>query len=245
MSQAVCNNCGCPTPTVTEVPGSPGAAGTNGTNGKNAFSTVQVAFVVPAISSSVSITVDDNSWVVVGQTIFCFGAGSFQVNSLAGTTVIGATYLNYTENTNAGATINPGAQISPGGTEPSLVGLAHSGANSDITSLTALSTPLSLAQGGTGFNAASITALLTDLTVQAGSSLLSSGTFTVSTANITAQSIVLVSLVTPGGTRTGFAGYKITALTPGTPGSFVITAINDSASTLGSCTDTVNWLVIY
>lgn len=191
------------------------------------------------------MTVDNNSWMTVGQFVFCFGAGTFQVNSLAGTTVVGITYLSYTENTHAGATISVGAQISPGGSEPVLTGLATSGANSDITSLTGLTTPLTLAQGGTGVNAASVTALLTDLTVQAGSKLLSSGTGTVSTPNITANSIVVTSLMTPGGTRTGFAGYKVTALTPGTPGSFVLTAIDDSGSTLGSCTDTVNWIVIY
>jgi hypothetical protein len=229
---------------VSEVPGSPGAAGTNGTDGINAFSTVQAQFTVPAINSSVSITVDFNQWVVVGQYIFIFGAGTFLVNSLAGTTVIGATYSNFTQNTHAGAVIAVGSQISPSGDEPTLTGFAHSGANSDITSLTGLTTPLTRAQGGTGFNAASITALLTDLTVQAASKILAAGTATVNTPNITANSIVLISLATPGGTRTGFAGYKITSLTPGTPGSFIITAIDDSGATLGSCTDTVNWHVI-
>jgi hypothetical protein len=191
------------------------------------------------------VTVDNNSWMTVGQFVFCFGAGTFQVNSLAGTTVVGLTYLNFTENTHAGATIAVGSQISPGGSEPSLTGLAASGANSDITSLTGLTTPLSLAQGGTGVGAASVTALLTDLTVQAASTVLGSGTGTVSTPNITANSIVLVSLVTPGGTRTDFSGYKVTSLTPGTPGSFVITAVDSTGSTLGSLTDTVNWAVIY
>lgn len=245
MSDAACNPCPCPTPVVTQVPGSAGAAGTNGTNGVNAFSTVQAQFVVPALNGSVSITVDNNSWVVVGQYIFCFGAGTFIVNSLAGQTVIGATYPSFTQNTNAGATVTVGSQISPSGDEPTLTGLAHSGANSDITSLAGLTTPLTRGQGGTGFAATTVLSLLTDLTIQAGAKLLSSGTGTVSTANITAGSIVIAGLGAPGGTRTGFAGYKVTSLTPGTPGSFVLTAIDDSASTLGSCTDTVNWVVIY
>ena len=243
MSNAACNPCPCPTPVVTQVPGSPGTNGAAGTNGKNAFSTVQSpGFTVPAIGDSVSVPVDDNSWMVVNQFVFCFGAGTFQVNSLAGSTVAGLTYLNYVENTNAGNTISAGAQISPGGSEPNVSGLATAGANSDITSLTGLTTALSVAQGGTGET--TLPALLTALTVQAGSKLLASGTGTVNTPNITASSIVVVTLITPGGTRTGFAGYKVTALTPGTPGSFVITAIDDSASTLGSCTDTVAWHVI-
>lgn len=243
MSNAACNPCPCPTPVVTQVPGSPGTNGAAGTNGKNAFSTVQSpGFTVPAIGDSVSVPVDDNSWMVVNQFVFCFGAGTFQVNSLAGSTIAGLTYLNYFENTNAGNTVSAGAGISPGGSEPSVAGLAASGANSDITSLTGLTTPLTVPQGGTGV--ATLPDLLLALQVQAGSKLLAAGTGTESSANITFNSIVVVTLITPGGTRTGFAGYKITALTPGTPGSFVITAIDDSASTLGSCTDTVAWHVI-
>lgn len=242
MSAAACNPCPCPTPVVTEVPGSPGTNGAAGTNGKNAFSIVQTNFVVPAISSSVAVTVDDNSWMVIDQFVFVFGAGTFQVTSLAGTTVAQLTYLNYVENTNAGNTISAGAQISPGGSEPDVSGKADSGANTDITSLGGLTTPLSVAQGGTAET--TLPALLTALTVQAGTKLLASGTGTVNTPNITASSVVAVTLITPGGTRTGFAGYKVTSLTAGTPGSFIITAIDDSASTLGSCTDTVAWHVI-
>jgi hypothetical protein len=122
----------CSTQLQTNVPGPQGNAGTNGTNGVNALSIVQTAFVVPAIASSVSVVVDNNSWMVVGQNVFVYGAGYFSVNSLAGTTVAGLTYLDYVGNTAAGNTVNPGAQISPAGTQATFTD------------------PLPLANGGTG-----------------------------------------------------------------------------------------------
>lgn len=132
MSDALPPNGACPTPVTTDVPGPPGAAGTNGNNGVNAFSITQADFVVPAISSSVTVTVDNNTWMVVGQNVFVFGAGYFAINSLSGTTAAGLTYLNYTGNTAAGNTITSGAQLSPAGTQ------------GDITD------PLPIANGGTG-----------------------------------------------------------------------------------------------
>lgn len=236
----------CPEVQSVSIPGVQGTPGAAGTNGLNSISIVQApGFTVPTTVSpnnTVSVTVDTNSWMVIGQFVFCFGAGTFQVTSLAGTTVALLTYLPYVENTNAGNTIAAGAQISPGGSEPSVAGLATAGANSDITSLTGLTTPLSVAQGGTG--EITLAALLTALPVQAGSAVLVTGTKTVSSANITVNSIVVTSLATPGGTRTDFSGYKITTLTPGTPGSFIITAIDSTGATLALCTDTVNWHVI-
>lgn len=131
MSQTVDCNCACPNPVITDVPGVEGAPGTNGNAGANAFSLVQVAFTVPAISGSVLVTVDDNRWMTIGQNVFVQGAGNFSVASKAGTTVASLTYLSYQGNTNAGAAIGIGAQISPSGTQPS------------ITS------PLPIANGGT------------------------------------------------------------------------------------------------
>lgn len=132
MSCASPSGCACPTPVTTEVPGSPGAAGTNGTNGVNAFSIVQLNFTVPPINSSVSITVNTNLWMTVGQNVFCAGAGYFSVSSTSGTTSVTLLYLNYSVNANSGNVINAGAQISPGGTQA------------------AISVPVTIANGGTG-----------------------------------------------------------------------------------------------
>ena len=75
---------------------------------------------------------------------------------------------------------------------------------------------------------------------------LASGVKAVTGVNITASSLIYTSLVTPGGTRTNFGGYKITSIVLGLggTGSFTITAIDTSASTLGSCTDVLNYLIV-
>lgn len=125
-------DCICPTPVTTEVPGSPG---NNGINGYNSFSILQSQFMVPAINSNVSITVDQATWEVVGQNVYVEGAGIFSVASVTGgspPTQLTLTYLNYQGNSNTGDTIATGAQISPAGTQPQ-----------------GLTTPISIANGGT------------------------------------------------------------------------------------------------
>ena len=113
-------NCPCPDPLTVAIPGSPGEPGTDGTDGVDAFSIVQTAFTVPAISGTVLVTFNTNEWMTVGQNIFVQGAGIFSVVSKAGITIASLTYLNYQGNVNAGAAIGVGAQASPSGTQPTI-----------------------------------------------------------------------------------------------------------------------------
>lgn len=138
MSQpSNCNPC-CSTDLTTQIPGSAGSQGDPGTNGKSAFSITQADFVVPAIGNSVTVSINDGSWMSVGagvpQIVYVTDAGFFSVNSLAGSppTAVGLTYLNYTGNTAAGNTIPTGAEISPAGVQASIT------------------LPLALSDGGTG-----------------------------------------------------------------------------------------------
>lgn len=133
MSAAVQDCCTtCPDPQVVQIPGSPGQAGADGTNGQNAFTFTTASFVVPAIGSNVTVSVGSSAWVTLGQNLFVEGAGMFEVISFPSAQAVVLKYLDYTGNTNAGATISAGAQVSPGATEPSL------------------GTPWSIANGGTG-----------------------------------------------------------------------------------------------
>lgn len=112
----------CPEVQTVNVPGSPGPDGLPGTNGKdgsNAFTFTTADFVVPAIGSPVTILVLDSTWMTVGQNVFVQGAGYFSVTSKPSNLSATLTYLNYTGNTNTGNNIVSGAQVSPGGTEPS------------------------------------------------------------------------------------------------------------------------------
>lgn len=124
----------CPTVQTVNIPGAQGnqgTAGTNGANGNNAYtSTITSSFVVPTgnntiptPASQVTIAVANNGWMMVGQNVFITGAGIFQVISTAGTTSAVVQYLAYNGNTHATATINPGAGVSPSGTQPAVTNL--------------------------------------------------------------------------------------------------------------------------
>lgn len=132
MSDAICNNCGCPTPEIVEIPGSPGSAGTDGANGINAFDLVQTEFVVPAIGGSVSVIGAQNSWAAVDQILFIEAAGFFQLTGKAGTTVYTLTYLNVTENTHATETIAIGSEISPAGARGAVGAININGTGSPV-----------------------------------------------------------------------------------------------------------------
>jgi hypothetical protein len=227
VSQANQSHCACPSPAVVEIPGSPGNNGTAGIAGGNSFSITQANFVVPAISGTVTVTVDDNRWMQVNQIVFESASGYYQVASLSGTTVATLTYLNYPANTAAGNTVNTGAQISPAGSQPSLTGLAASGANSDITSLTGLTTPLSIAQGGTGA-ATAVAALAALGVVLTLTSAVANGVTPVSVAetSVTADSAIIFTLKTVGGTVGAYPAIQ--TITPSTGFTFKATAADTS-----------------
>lgn len=80
-------------------------------------------------------------------------------NKLSGTGVAAGTYTKVT--VASSGLVTAGAQISAADVETALGYVpAHSGVNSDITSLTGLTTPLSVPQGGTGLNSLTAHAVL-------------------------------------------------------------------------------------
>lgn len=68
----------CDTPQITPVPGPAG------NNGLNAFSTTIVSFTVPAVGSTVDITLASSTFAIAGQALYIAGAGYYQV-TVAGT----------------------------------------------------------------------------------------------------------------------------------------------------------------
>lgn len=103
---------------VEEVPGPQGDAGTDGSdgsNGTNAFTLTTADFVVPALGGNVTIDVADSSWAVVGQPVFVFDAGTFEVVSIPSATSLQLQYLNYDTNTESGNSVALGSSVAPGG----------------------------------------------------------------------------------------------------------------------------------
>ncbi|WP_437759492.1 hypothetical protein [Sorangium sp. So ce1389] len=83
--------------------------------------------------------------------------------------------------------------------------------------------------------------------IQAGTATLVAGTVTINTAALTATSRIFVTMKDPGaGALTAFADLDVPAAnrTLGTPGSFVVNAINTSAAVIATAVSTFDWLVI-
>lgn len=175
----------CPTLEVVQVPGAPGTDGAAGTNGLDSIDFLQSDLVVPAIGDSVGAIITNNERFTTGQNIFLEGAGTFNLTSKTGTTVVTLTYLNYVSNTAAGDTISAGAQLSPGGYQATITD------------------PLPVAHGGTGaaIAATARTNLGLPTGFHAGTFILNGATpVAVADVNVTASSVIVITLKTVGGT---------------------------------------------
>lgn len=94
--------------------GPAGANGTNGTDGASAYTLTTLPFTVPAINSSVALTVEDSSWLASGQAIYIQNAG-YYTGSPTGPLSIIATNVGASGNATAGTVIASGQTISPSG----------------------------------------------------------------------------------------------------------------------------------
>lgn len=129
MSQANPPLGACPTPVTTDVPG---------TAGVNAFTTTTAPFTVPALGANIQLSVVSTAWIAVGQALFITAVGNtaigyFTVISVDSATLVTVQYINTPQNTQAGATANNPAIVTPAGAPGS----------------SGLSNPVTIAQGGT------------------------------------------------------------------------------------------------
>lgn len=124
-----CRPC-CTTPVVVNVPGltgaagadgAAGAAGTNGTNGVNAFTTTSADFNVPAAKGgTVTISVADTSWMVVGQTLVITGPATFLITAIPTGTTVTLAWDQAPGDAAGNTLISSGSKVSPSGPFPFL-----------------------------------------------------------------------------------------------------------------------------
>lgn len=97
-----CTPC-CTTPQSVDIPGP---------EGSNAFTFTTADFIVPPLGNQVTVSVQDSTWMAVGQTVFIEGAGQFTVIAKPTDQSVTLEYQNITANTASGNTISSGAEVS-------------------------------------------------------------------------------------------------------------------------------------
>lgn len=109
-----CTPC-CPSPQTVNVPGVQGAAAIDGLNGVNAFTLTTTDFAVPNVGSTVTITVANSSWMVIGQIVVVAGPANFLVTALP--TLLSATlqFLGYPGDVSPATAVLTGAKVAPAG----------------------------------------------------------------------------------------------------------------------------------
>ena len=113
-------SCDCNTLVVGEAgpqgpQGLPGVNGTNGTNGINAFSSLLANFTQPSVGGAVAMSVTDNRWMAVGQTIYISLSGFYSVTVVVASAPhhsIQATLIR-TDGVSPGDPVVAGSKISP------------------------------------------------------------------------------------------------------------------------------------
>ena len=112
--------------------GLPGTDGTNGTDGVSSFTTTTASFTMPAVSSTVSVSVGSTAWLSNGQAVFVETAGYFTVSSITDATTVVLNNLGYTGNASPTTSIVVGRQVSASGVR-GLDGGATGAAGGDLT----------------------------------------------------------------------------------------------------------------
>ena len=89
-------------------------------------------------------------------------------------------------------------------------------------------------------------AFIQALNAQSGSAVLVAGTVTVSGVTLTANSVILMSRKTQGGTITSTVGYEAPSGSRGSGNgaTFVINAVVAAGTVAASDTSTIDWLIV-
>lgn len=95
--------------------GPAGPAGAAGEDGINAFSALTAQFVMPAVNVTDTATVDDSSWMAIGQIIFLEGGGYLEVTAKPSAVQVTLENLGFPSNSAPTTVVPVASQISPAG----------------------------------------------------------------------------------------------------------------------------------
>lgn len=109
-----------------------GEAG-EGTPGKNAFTNTIQTFSQPDSGSTVTISVGSTEWMAIGQAIYIYTGGYYQVINIFDITSVQIQNLGYPQNATPGSSINSSQEVVPSG----FIGMA--GAVGSVESASSLS----------------------------------------------------------------------------------------------------------
>lgn len=129
MSAASSCDCFCPTPVITEIPGSPGEngePGAPGADGVSAFTHLAGILSIPVnVGDSVGADVFNSTWAGIGEVVFIsddvFWA-HFRVTALPNSAQMTLEYLGYPGDSAFPNDISGGAIVTPSGVQPALAG---------------------------------------------------------------------------------------------------------------------------
>lgn len=194
------DNC-FPVMEVVNVPGSTGDTGAGGLNGTNAFTILIASLTLPTAGGNVTASVGSSLWMSVGQPLY-LGDGVNKANFVAvsfpGPTSVVLQFVNNVGDAASGTVFAANSSLVATGTQ---------GAG--------LTTPISVANGGTGGNSLANNQLGLPFQFVSGNFTLNGSTsVTVVDTNVTVNSLILLSLMTVGGTVGAMPHLK--TITPGT-----------------------------
>jgi hypothetical protein len=205
---------------ATGATGSTGSAGSNGTNGADAFTITTATFVQPAVSTNVTVSVNNTlpysqAWMIAGQIIYINNAGYFIIGSVGSGTVTVSYPSNYAVTNQAinapGNTIAASSFVFPSGIQgiQGITGPAGTGGATGPTGAAGATGPAGPA-GPAGATGATGPTGPTSV-IAKGVATLVAGTVVVSGGGITSSNIAMITGTSPLGSTSIYFGVCTTS----------------------------------
>lgn len=104
----------CSDTELVQIPGIAGDDGADGADGASAYTLTTADFDIPALNTTVDVTVASNAWMAVGQYVLCSDGtdvGTFIITALTGTTAFTGRFVSASGDSAVGSTVGSGASV--------------------------------------------------------------------------------------------------------------------------------------